>query len=455
LSIGRAGVQFCKPMTSGDTIAAISSAVGAAARIIVRVSGAGAWGMAVALCPGASLAASAAISTRLRVRDFSVPVTLYCFQSPRSYTGEDLIEFHIPGNPLLARLLLNELIARGARAADPGEFTARAYFQGRLDLTEAEGVAATIAAQSEEELRAARQLLGGELARRLRPAMDLLAQTLGLIEVGIDFSEEEVTFLSGEEVRTRIGHLDGMLAEIVEQSARFERLSHAPRAVLVGRPNAGKSTLLNALAGSERAVVSAVAGTTRDALSAPIALRHGILVLIDAAGIEELSGNLVEARTAGARIEKQMRERALGEVEAADLVLHVHDASSSEPPMRLPRPADLVILSKSDLGVNSAAEGFLVSARTGHNLDALRDRLDGLAFARSSAGASLALNARHLQAIAGARMALAHAAGVHSEGAELTALDLRDALDSLGSILGGVTPDDLLGLIFSTFCIGK
>src|SRR5437016_4475336 len=336
-------------MKTGDTIAAISSAVGPAARIIVRLSGPQAWSLAASLCPAAALAPSAAISARLHLRDLSVPIALYCFQSPRSYTGEDLIEFHLPGNPLLARLLLSHLIARGARSAEAGEFTARAYFHGRLDLTEAEGIAATIAAHSEQELRAARQLLSGELARRLKPAMELVAQTLGLIEVGIDFSEEDVSFLSSAEIAAHIGRADAMLAEIVERSVRFEALSHAPRAVLIGRPNAGKSTLLNALAGSERAVVSPIPGTTRDALSAQITLPRGVITLIDAAGVEERERFAPDASSATVHIDRQMRARALSEVETADLLLLVHDSSSDQPLMQPPRLADLIILTKSDL----------------------------------------------------------------------------------------------------------
>src|SRR5215216_2080170 len=169
-------------MISSDTIAAISSAVGAAARIIVRLSGPNAHSIAETITATRQKNGREPHSTKttLHLRDLQIPAWLYLFHSPHSYTTDDLVEFHIPGNPLLARMLLDELVKRGARPADPGEFTARAYFNGRLDLTEAEGVAATIAAGSEQELRAARQLLAGELARRLRPAIDLVAETLAL-----------------------------------------------------------------------------------------------------------------------------------------------------------------------------------------------------------------------------------------------------------------------------------
>ena len=465
-------------MHSGDTIAAISSAVGPAARMIVRVSGPWAWGITQAISPDASLSGSTALPAALRLGAMTVPLTLYAFQSPRSYTGEDLVEFHIPGNPLLARLLLDELIAHGARPAEAGEFTARAYFHGRLDLTEAEGVAAAIAAHGEQELRAARQLLSGELARRLRPVMELTAETLALIEVGIDFTEEDVSFLSAPEIARRIEQADAMLRELVEQSARFEKLTHEPRAVLVGRPNAGKSTLLNALAGKERAIVSPTAGTTRDAVSAEIALERGMLRLSDVAGIDfvgsaSADGILPESEahssrtipsaevdpTASLDIEQQMYNRALRELETADIVLLVHDGSSPQEVMQMERSPDLIVFTKSDLALDapvpSTSSSLYISSRTGRNLDLLRRKLDELAFGSAPAGATLALNSRHLAAIAEARAAFARAARLVAGGGEFIALDLRDALDALGGILGRVSPDDLLGRIFSAFCIGK
>ena len=413
----------------------------------------------------------------------NIGVTLYVFQGPHSYTGEDIIEFHLPGNPLLAKLLLDELIRGGARPAEAGEFTARAYFHGRMDLTQAEGVAAAIGAHGEQELRAARQLLSGELARRLRPVMDLLAQTLALVEVGIDFTEEDVSFLSVAEIAHRVTEADRMLGEIVEQSARFEKISHEPTAVLVGRPNAGKSTLLNALAGRERAVVSAVAGTTRDAVSAEIVLRRGMLRLVDVAGIDEAESQVFdegENSVVLQEIERRMRERALEELERADLVILVEDGSLMMEPIALPRGADLRVMTKSDLfsrlacepcpvaseavghgpqaaRLNNSLRGgeIHVSAHTGVNIDLLREKLDELAFGSATIGATLALNSRHLLALSVARESLGRAAAMAAGGREFLALELRESLDELGAILGSISPDDLLGRIFSSFCIGK
>jgi tRNA modification GTPase len=443
-------------MTSGDTIVAISSAVGAGARMIVRASGPDGAKLASDVWKASLPDASHAACGALTLANLEVPgVWLYVFHSPRSYTGEDLVEFHIPANALLARMLLDDLVARGARPADPGEFTARAYFNGRLDLTEAEGVAATIAASGEQELRAARRLLAGELARRLRPATDLVAETLALVEAGIDFADEGVTFLSAKDVSERIACVDAMLRALLESSSRFERLAHEPRIVLVGRPNAGKSTLLNALAGHERAVTSPVAGTTRDVLTADVTLPRGIVKLTDAAG---LGGEDLDDPTP-ADVARQMRENALRAAEAAEVLVLVRDVTDVRPDLELlPRTPDVIVQTKGDLRP-AGAGGFMVSAKTGANLDALRRELDHLAFgtpASSSGGTALALNARHVQAVSEARDALGRAEGhVAGEASELVALELREALDAVGRVEGVVTPDDVLGRIFSAFCIGK
>jgi tRNA modification GTPase len=434
-----------------DTIAAISSATGPATRMIVRLSGSRAMQITQSLCPASTLNPSHAIAAQLHLPGMQLPIVLYCFANGRSFTGDDLVEFHVPGNPLLCRLLLAECLRLGARTAEPGEFTARAYFSGRIGLTEAEGIAASIASQNEQELRAARQLLAGELARRLRPAMELLAETLALIEAGIDFAGEDISLLPPDALADRLSQIQKMLAQLLAESGKVEQHWQRRRAILVGRPNAGKSTLLNALAKSHRAVVSPQAGTTRDAVSAEVALRRGIIHLVDAAGLD---GGEITGDDASADISRQMQATAHQALQTADWVLLIHDLTSKTTPMQLPRPADLIIYTKRDLIEADDPTGLCVSAHTGYHMDQLRDRLDAIAFGTDSAGAVLSLNSRHVQAIEDAQAAV-HRAAQSKDAAELMAADLREALDSLGGILGQITPDDVLGRIFSSFCIGK
>lgn len=438
-------------MNNDDTICAIGSAVGPSARMIVRLSGPAAREIALSVCPELPENACAR-RQRLHVADLEVGAWVYLFISPRSYTGENMVEFHLPGNVALVQLFIGHLRKQGARTAEPGEFTARAYFNGRLDLTEAEGVAAVISAHSERELQAARQLLAGELARRLKPMMDRLAEALALIEAEIDFADEPVTFIERTELLRRLDEIANELRDLLGNSRRFERLSHQPHIVLAGRPNAGKSTLLNWLAGRDRAIVSPRAGTTRDVLWTEVMLPGGVVRLVDVAGLE------FDAPSANS-VDEQMQEHARRAIAEADLVVHVQNVTDLRPLILLDRPIDLRVYTKADL-LNEPADlgedAILTSAKTSQGKENLIRSLDQLAFARQIGESRLALNQRHVQAIEQAMNHLDQAAGMaESSGIELLALELRAALDHLGRILGGISPDDLLGRIFSRFCIGK
>ena len=426
-----------------DVIAAIASSAGACARIVLRLSGPGSHAVLSRIARG-ELPSRGVARVMLDVQELHFAALVLLFQKGASYTGEESAELHLPGNPLLARLTLEHLYHCGARPAEPGEFTARAFFNGVLDLTGAEAVAAVIGANNQRELDAARKLGAGELTRRLRPLMDQLTQALALVEAGIDFSEEDIRFISADQVRGNASEAAGVLQSILSASGRFERLSHEPLVVLCGKPNAGKSTLLNALAGKQRAIVSPVAGTTRDLLSAEVELPHGLVKIVDTAGLENTSDDSLAA---------QMRAQALSAIEQADVLVLVRDAGDSGAAPGLPREPAMVVHAKCDLA--AAPSGNLaVSAVTGHGMTQLRDRLNELAFA-SAGDETLALNARHVAQI---RLALdelaALSAGAISED-ELAAEHLRAAIDALGEITGMVSTDDLLGRIFSTFCIGK
>ncbi len=447
-------------MNIEDTIVAISSAVGPAARMIVRLSGPKAIDLLSQIC-GQAPTEPRAYRTPVRMPPSlafsqdrpSIPAWIYVFRAPKSYTAQDLVELHLPGNPLLVRLIVEDLVRRGARHAEPGEFTSRAYLNGRLDLTEAEGVAMTISAGNDAELQAARQLLSGELARRLKPIMEQLAHGLALLEAGIDFVEEDISFISAAQLRARLDGIEQGINDLLRNTARIERLSHEPRFALVGRPNAGKSTLLNALARHDRAVVSPVAGTTRDALSVRIALDRGMVTIIDVAGLEAVGYD-------PHGIHAQMQDRARRTIEEADFVIQVLDASEDDAPLDLSRAPDLIVRNKSDLASKPRSPGGVptidLSALYRTNLDVLERKLSDLAYGLRDSGATLALGARHLQALDDSLASLTHArSSIDTGAAELIAHDLREALDALGRILGQVTPDDVLGRIFSSFCIGK
>ncbi len=344
---------------------------------------------------------------QLRFAGLSCPAWVYLFVGPRSYTGQDLVELHVPGNPLLARILLDWIVQEGARLAEPGEFTARAYFNGKLDLAQAEGVAAAIAAQNSQHLAAARQLMAGELARRLRPAMERLAESLALVEAGIDFADEGIQFLTPADAGKQIDEIVAQLDSLVAESGRFEKLTHEPTVVLAGRPNAGKSTLTNVLAGRSRSVVSPWAGTTRDALSVEISLARGVVRLVDIAGIGELD----EAMRSSAErdIDQQMSEAARRAVEQADVLVLVRDATDERPELPLSRKPDVRVTSKADMlkQLLEQSEPILISALSGLGMDDLRRALDRAAFGSDAPGASLVLTSRHLQCLAEAMSELA------------------------------------------------
>jgi tRNA modification GTPase len=280
--------------------------------------------------------------------------------------------------------------------------------------------------------------------------MDLLADSLAMVEAGIDFSDEGIEFLSAAEIAGRAETVRGQLEELLAGSVRLERLTHEPTIVLAGRANAGKSTLTNALAGRSRSIVSAEPGTTRDVLSVEIALPRGMARVFDIAGLES-EGRETEA------IRRQMHAQARRAMEEADVLVLLKEAGDERGDVELGRVPDLRVISKMDLSLPKApgrGNELQVSAKTGQGMDVLKAELERFAFGTDSGGAELALTSRHVGAIEEAVSSLARAGNVRAS-LELVAAELRSALDSLGGILGVVTPDDVLGRIFSSFCVGK
>ena len=442
-------------MTQRETIAAIATAAGAAGVGVVRLSGAGCRAIAATLLGKAPMPRHAHY---LRFRDGDGEVIddglLLYFPAPRSYTGEDVLELQGHGSPLLLQALLARCLALGARPARPGEFTERAFLEGRLDLAQAEAVADLVAAGSQAALRAARRSLEGEFSRRVHAVVEGLTGLRVWIEAALDFPDEEVDFLAAPELQRRLHDVSTALEHLRADAGRGKRLMDGLHVVIAGAPNAGKSSLLNALAGEDRAIVTEVAGTTRDLLREHVRIDGVELTLVDTAGLRE----------APDRVEQEGIRRARAELGRADLVLAVLDDQAPAP--ALPLPAGVPVLwlhNKADLSgapvhAEHRADGehLWLSARTGAGLDALRSRLRQAAGLGEGSEGAFSARARHLDALArGARHLAAAAAQLHQGAGELAAEELRQAQQALGEITGHVDADALLGRIFADFCIGK
>lgn len=460
-------------MNPDDTIVAISSAPGAAARGIVRLSGPAALdmasavfdaGSAIAWPPGAAVRApaGACLEGFVRVGRFRLPGVALVFRAPRSYTAQDVVELHFLGAPALLGWVVEACIAAGARRAEPGEFTLRAVLAGRMDLSQAHGVAGMIAARSDMQLRAAERLLHGELSRVAGAARERLADLLSLVEGAMDFAEEPIEFITPGQLHAGLMELRKALAATTAAGVRAERWDQLPRVVLAGRPNAGKSSLLNRLTGLDRAICAPVAGTTRDVLSAPLQLGETECLLIDAAGV----GDAMDA------LDAQAQRAARDALKSADLVVWVEDVTTGNPARRSEQPAFeapmLYVGNKCDLLETQRATGtdeydLLVSATTGAGLDALKALLAARLQHRESgvSDSAVALMSEHRAALDSALEALDRAIGLATASgesladADLVAAELRVAARELGVLAGQDDTEDLLGRIFSRFCVGK
>lgn len=440
------------------TIAAIATPPGMGAVSLIRVSGPG----AIAVAHGATGRVSSAAprtAQYCKIRDAAGEILddgiLTIYLGPNSYTGEDCVEFTGHGGILVTREVLARFLECGAIPAGPGEFTQRAFLNGKLDLTQAEGVMDLISAQTRLSMRAARSQVEGTLGRRTKEARDQLLETLAHLEAWIDFPEEDIDPQTGDLLQRRVSTVLSVVESLLATADQGRVLREGVRTVIFGEPNVGKSSLLNRLLGFDRAIVSDVAGTTRDTIEEVVNL-HGIpLRLVDTAGVREASD----------RIEAEGIQRTVRQIEAADLLLEIADASQPRPPeSTIPGPSvkHLRVLNKSDLGEHPSWEGIdavRLSCTEGGGFDALSEQIrESLHFGESDWGEhAVAINARHQASLQVARAALTVAIDLLRAGRdpELAAIDLREALDALGEIPGKVDTEDLLGVIFSSFCIGK
>lgn len=479
-------------MVARDTIAAAASPPGRAARALLRVSGREAFAVVERVLdrrvPGARgpLRARVGVPALREAGDGDevgdgvggadegrvwVPVLLMVMVGPASYTGEDTVEVLLPGNPHVVLRVMQALFAAGARPAEPGEFTARAHFSGRLTLEQAEGVMHLIAAERDEQLDAARELLSGAAGGRAREWTEELAGLLALVEAGIDFTDQEdVVPIGRGALRARLVALHAAVAGVLGPEGAAEPARERPRVVLVGRPNAGKSTLFNALLGRERAVVSEHAGTTRDVLEEDLEVGEGAegprrVVLVDVAGVDDVRADETGGEVGvGGALDAAAQGLARRAAAAADAVLWCDPTGRFDEDARVHRGATptLRVRTKADQPLGAGAEGIAVCALDGTNLGTVRRWIADVALGGSAGPAMVARHRRELSAAAAALAEAIESVGAGGAGdggaladADLTAAAMRGALDHLGQLSGRVTADDVIGRIFAAFCVGK
>ncbi len=447
-------------------IAALASPPGPAARGIIRLSGAEIVSVLEecfeSAAPWRGSCVAGRWSGRMMLQQTSVrpPCDLWYWPGRRSYTGQPMAEFHLPGASPLLEKVLTDLYGRGARPARPGEFTLRAFLNGKIDLVQAEAVMGVVDAHDDVELRTALEQLAGGISGRLVSLRQDLIELLADLEAGLDFVEEDIEFVTRAAVSARIQESLDFVDQLRNQAQSRMTSSVRPKIVLAGLPNAGKSSLFNALTGKPLALVSSHIGTTRDYLQAELD-EHGVsFELIDTAGWEETRPGIAAAA----------QSQRADQFQRADLILWCTPRDQDEQTRAVDESAFeaacsskvplLRIGTKSDLSADQPGERLLVSASTGAGLDELRRTLEA-ALSTSSTRQRFWLGmtaARCNESLQRAHEALARAADAarcKSPGDELIAVDLRDALDHLGAIVGAVYTDDLLDRIFSKFCIGK
>jgi tRNA modification GTPase len=458
-----------RPDAAGETVAAVATAPGPAGIAIVRLSGPDAWAIAarVAQPPQPLPDWAAAVGRALHVR-FAHPHSgetlddglLLVFRAPRSYTGEDVVELQGHGGSVASRRLLEAVLAAGARPAPPGEFTRRAFLNGRLDLTQAEAVLDLIQARTDRAAQAARAQLDGRLGAEIRAHYATLAAIAADIEALLDFSEEEVPDGFLQEADARLARLLEPLQALIGSWHAGHLLREGALVVISGRPNVGKSSLLNALLGRDRAIVSEQPGTTRDSIEESLVLEGFLVRLVDTAGLRETA----------CAIEAEGVARAGALVEQADLNLHLLDGSRAldaedgRQLARLSPTRTLLAVNKSDLPPRldrEALDGWQavsISARAGHGLAALREALAGRLGLPGAVATGAEVAARHREELERAAEAIGEARqllGGAADGLVLAAQRLRTAALALARITGSVWSKDLLDAVFSRFCVGK
>ena len=445
---------------SAETIAAIATPPGRGGVAIVRASGPQASGIARALVgrvPAPRLA-SYATARDASGRPIDQGLCLY-FAGPASFTGEDVVEFHGHGGPASTGAVLQAFLAAGARLARPGEFTERAFLNDKIDLAQAEAVADLIEAQSAEAARLAMRSLSGEFSQTVHSVVRQITELRALVEAMLDFPEEEVDRLHAEDALDRLVRVRAALQGLIKSSHAGRAYREGLRVAIIGLPNVGKSSLLNRLAGQDRAIVTALPGTTRDVLRESLVVSGVPITVADTAGLRDTEDVIEREGIARTKQEAAEADAVLLVLDASD-VNAAHEAGpalsraigalNGRPILRAFNKVDLVPTGSARRSGND----LWLSARTGAGIKLLEEALVELAGVRSAEGSAFLARERHLRAMESADQELMAAAAASSRW-ELLAEHLRLAQEHLGSIIGEVTADDLLGEIFSRFCIGK
>ena len=443
---------------NNDTIAAIATAPGRGGIGVVRVSGTLVRALMRGILGREAQPRVATFGAFLDAAGRPLDHGLaFFFPGPHSYTGEDVVEFQGHGGPVVMNLLLRRCVEMGGRLAEPGEFTRRAFLNDKIDLAQAEAVADLIDAASERAARAALRSLDGEFSREISLLHSQLVELRALVEATLDFPEEEIDFLKRAQAHERLAAIGAALAGLQQRGRQGARLRAGFTIVLAGRPNVGKSSLLNALAGEDAAIVTAVPGTTRDTVHRSIVIDGMLLNVIDTAGLRDTTDE----------VEAIGIERTRREIARADLVLHMVEAAGEGPedalaagtiPAGITRLKVVNKIDKSDEAAGVFGDAIRISAKSGAGLSALRAELLRHAGLEGAGEDVVIARERHMAALDAAKLAV-DAAGLHLEATdpplELLAEELRHAHEALGAITGEFSADDLLGEIFGRFCIGK
>lgn len=455
-------------LNSNDTIVALSTGEVESAIGVIRLSGANALIIANNMFNGKDLLEQDSHTLHFgTIRDEESildEVVVGLFKGPNSYTGENVVEISCHGSKYILQQVIDLAVKKGARLAEPGEFTLRAFLNGKLDLTQAEAVADLIASGNEAAHDLAMKQMRGGFSKQIGELRQELTDFAALLELELDFSEEDVAFADRERLVKLIDKIQSVIRPLIESFKLGNAIKEGVSTVIAGRPNAGKSTLLNALLNEERAIVSDIPGTTRDTIEESLLINGVEFRLIDTAGIREATDAI---ETIGVeRTMEKLRSSAifmylfdLSELSVEQVQEDIQALRSEEVPgLIVANKSDLVMREQLDVYLEAIPDLIVISAKEGSDIQILKDKLLEKSISEDlSQGGTIVSNARHVQSLRHAQESLSEAKGGLESGldTELVALDIRRSLDALGQITGEVTTDDVLGSIFSRFCIGK